>query len=146
MSSTVPLAVPSVGGMSLVVRVAVAPSAVSTATSGEGESARVAAADAVGIVSCVVIGCGWRHLREVGGRAAASTSSSMGIGFGGTPSHIRGGGSGVAGSLPAYVRKYADVRRPKRNGGGGSGIRRGAFGSIHVHIRGAGGGQRLGGG
>ena len=67
-----------------------------------------------------VIGCGWRHLREVGGRAAASTSSSMRIGFGRTLSHTRGG-SGISGS-------------------------RGAFSSIHVHIRRRGCGQRLGGG
>ena len=28
-----------------------------------------------------VVGCGWRHHREVGGRAAASTGSSMGVGI-----------------------------------------------------------------
>ena len=44
--------------MSLVMRVAVASSAVFTATSGEGESARVVAADAVGIVPSSTAGGG----------------------------------------------------------------------------------------
>ena len=45
--------------------------------------------------------------------------------------------------------KNADVRRHKRNGdggSGGSGIRRVAFGSIHIHIRRGGCGQRPGSG
>ena len=58
-------------------------------------------------------------------------------------------------SIPACVlsaagggEKNVDVRRPKRNGGGGNGTPRrgGAFGSIHLHIRRGGCGQRLVGG